>query len=224
MDNKIEDSLNYIKSFSLEKLQETYFDYALDINGMVGCCTIQILNYCVNNISSGNCYLEVGTFQGMSLIGASLNNKHIKCYGVENFSEDFKDNWENFKDIKDIKDINNKFILDYNIKKYNATNCIHVNEDFISFFKEKNDINGEKVSVYFYDGPHTYSDQVLGLQMAIPVLADEAIIFVDDFKCENVQKSILHICEIDKRFNSIGAFIFPYEAYREGQAILYFKR
>jgi hypothetical protein len=38
------------------------------------------------NESESSCYLEVGVFQGLTLLSASLANPEVACYGVDNFS------------------------------------------------------------------------------------------------------------------------------------------
>jgi len=153
----------------------------------------------------------------MSLIGAQMDNS-APCYGVENFAEEFKDNWEKHDPDKQ----SNRLILEHNLRKYETTNGMVFYQDYREFFAS--DFNG-KVEVYLYDGPHEYDDQVAGLLLAIPLLADRAIVFIDDYKRENVQRSIEHVLSLNNGYvREIKRWIWPYGHFREGFVALEFNR
>jgi hypothetical protein len=40
--------------------------------------------------------------------------------------------------------------------------------------------SGTSLGVYFYDGPHDYRSQLMGLLLAAPLLAERALVVVDD--------------------------------------------
>ena len=166
------------------------------------------------------CYLEVGSYQGMSLIGAALCNKDKKCYGVENFAEEFRDNWENFNPME----VSNRLILHHNLKKYGKGNVFVFEEDYRRFFENRKDIDGKKVGVYFFDGPHTLAHQTAGLLFVRPLLADRAIIFVDDWNSPCVPQSVDYILSVDKRFKKIKHWIECYPRFREGVVALEYNK
>jgi hypothetical protein len=51
--------------------------------------------------------------------------------------------------------------------------------DFQQFFLDRRH-DAARIGVYFYDGPHDYRSQLIGLLLAVPLLADRAVIVVDD--------------------------------------------
>ena len=215
----IEPMIEFLENYETLK-DEKFLDYAKKIRGLVGPGSCELLNGCVKYIDDDKCYLEVGSFQGMSLCGAAMDN-NIKCYGVENFGEEFKDNWDKFKPTER----SNKFILNHNLKTYGSKNTKIFEQDYRTFFKGRKDVEGRKAEVYLYDGPHTYEHQTLGLLLSIPVLADQAIVFIDDYKCENVPRSIEKILSMNNGFKrKIKTWVEPYHDFREGFVALEFER
>ncbi len=214
----IDKMIEFIENF--KEPEQKFVDFAVDINGLVGPGSVALLNGCVKFIDPGkNCYLEAGSFQGMSLIGAAMGN-YIDCFGVENFAEEFKDNWGKHDSSKR----SNKQILEYHLEKFGAVNCEMFYQDYREFFAGREDVGGCKVEVYLYDALHTFEHQVAGLLLAIPVLADRAIVFVDDYKCPHVPKAIERVVGMNKGFTEIKHWVEPYENFREGFVALEFNR
>ena len=205
-----------------EKLQdESLREYAKEINGLVGPGSVEMLAECVKFIDEDKCYLEVGTFQGMSLLGTAMRNPTVNCFGVENFAEEFKDNWDKFDHNKR----SNQHILHHNLKKFGKGNASVFEQDYRTFFHNRKDVNGQKVEVYLYDGPHSYEHQVLGLILAEPSLADHALVFIDDYKCPNVPKSVTRVLAMKNGYQrQIKSWVDPYEDFREGFVALEYKR
>lgn len=136
-----------------------------------------IRNEVVRIFAEKGCYLEVGCFQGRSLISAALFNKNTRCIGVDNFSL-FDKSKKNYN------------ILTQNIEKSKCKNIEFYNDDYLAaipkiFSKEPN----LKIDVYFYDGNHTYEEQLQGLEIILPYLADRCIILVDDVNWKIVDEA-----------------------------------
>jgi hypothetical protein len=114
-------------------------------------------------------YLEVGTWKGSSFVAAMYNNSdHVNGTVVENWSEfggpkvEFEQNLINYK-INDVKIIEKDFF--------------------------KWDLAGSpKFDIYLYDGGHSYEEQYDAITHVWPHLAKEAIIIIDDWNAEQVQK------------------------------------
>jgi hypothetical protein len=54
------------------------------------------------------------------------------------------------------------------------------NQDFERYLVERRRRGGPPIGVYLYDGAHDYRSQLLGLLLAVPHLAERALVVVDD--------------------------------------------
>lgn len=115
-----------------------------------------------------NFYLEVGTWVGHSLMSAAYQNEDTACVGIEDFSR-HPDNERLQKTFLDMHPTN-------------AWVCEGSFEDVIPQLKE---MIG-KVGVYYYDGDHAHCSTMLGLYMALPLLAPHSFILIDDLVMEPV--------------------------------------
>lgn len=109
-------------------------------------------------------YLEVGSWKGSTMCAAGFNNPDTKLYCIENWSM-----WGGPKDI-----------FENTMKRFNLNPTVF-EEDFTHFDPSK---IPEKITVYLYDGDHTYSAQRLAITKMWDSLADEAIIMIDDWNNE----------------------------------------
>ncbi len=107
------------------------------------------------------CYLECGVFRGRTLLVSALGNPDLLCVGV--------DHWE----------LPSEDICRDNIQKSGLINIKLITSTYQNFFV-KPDLDNKKPIIYLYDAGHSYADQKAGLEKALPYLADEAIILVDD--------------------------------------------
>ena len=124
-------------------------------------------------------YLEVGSWQGASLISAALFNTTAQCLSIDNFSE--------FQ----FSDRNNRDILAENIKKFPQIRNIILHEGaYLQQLPEICSTLNKKVNVYFYDGAHDYISQKKGLEAILPYLADDGLIVVDDVNWKEVAVAV----------------------------------
>lgn len=123
-----------------------------------------------------NCYLEVGVFQGLTLLSVGLAAKG-DVFGIDNFA---------FFDEDGI----NKGIVEERISKLGLDNVHLINADYEDALQglEKH-LAGRKVSVYFVDGPHDYRSQLVCLLLIKPFLAKNAIIIIDDSNYNDVRQA-----------------------------------
>ena len=119
-----------------------------------------IINWSVFNMPDNACYLNIGTWCGFTLFAGMVNNLTKKCIGVDNFSESGGPEKEFMENFNRHKSPSHQFFK----------------QDYREYFK----IHTEPIGVYYYDGPHTYQDQLDGLTMAEKFFIDGAIIMVDD--------------------------------------------
>lgn len=184
---------NYIDSFANERMIDAYFQQKqTELEGLSGAGTAQIIGKCVSFMDPDKVYLEVGIYQAANLVLVASKNKNKLCYGVDNFSQEFQEN-KNYAELT-TEQVVQKRIKDFEIE----SNCKYFKADFREFLKDRTDVEGKKVEVYFFDGPHELQDQVDGVEMALPLLADNAFIFVDDWASENVQEAARILTERHK--------------------------
>lgn len=148
------------------------------VQGMTTENIMQLLNFAVGCMEPDEVYCEIGTYQGSTLIGALLNHSERMAYAVDNFSEFDEDGSCQAKLLENL----NKFGLEEQV--------YFCNQDFQQFFLELHEIgNQDKFGVYFYDGAHDYRSTLLGLLLAKPFLADQALIVLDDANWKTVQQA-----------------------------------
>jgi hypothetical protein len=131
-----------------------------------------LINKAVNLMPENQCYVNVGVWHGFSFLAGMLGNIDKKCIGIDNFSEFGGPRLEFRKRYLDARSDNHHFFeMDY--KQY-----------FEAIHKPEN-----KIGFYFYDGEHSYANQLDGLRIAEQFLADDALIMVDDTNWEAPYKA-----------------------------------
>lgn len=148
------------------------------VQGLTTANVLQLLNFAVDCLEPKEVYCEVGSFLGSTLIGALLDHPDKKAIAIDNFSQ-FNEDGDNFKKMS-------RNIVSFGFQKQ-INFCTKEFEEF--FCKVQRDENGEKIGVYFYDGTHDYRSQLLGLMLAKPFFADQALIIVDDTNWSAVKQA-----------------------------------
>jgi hypothetical protein len=131
-----------------------------------------IINYGVSQISPNEAFINVGVWNGFTLIAGMLNNQDKKCVGIDNFSK--------FGGPK------HNFLERFN--KYKSDNHLFFEMDYQDYFST---IHEGKIGFYLYDGDHSYKHQLNGLQKAEPYLSDNALILIDDTNWDEPRKATL---------------------------------
>jgi len=147
----------------------------LGINGM----STENIRYIINEYVKryAKTYLEIGSYHGSTLISASMFNEDVRCIAIDNFSE--------FDEAG-----KNKSILLDNIENAKLKNIELHDMDYIEAIKIIFDKEPDlKIDVYFYDGNHSYDNQLKGLNLLIDHMSESCIIFVDDTNWEQVQNA-----------------------------------
>ncbi len=125
----------------------------------------------------GACYLEVGVFQGLTLLSVAGAVPAVACYGIDNFA---------FFD----PDRRNLRIVESRRTALGATNATLVNADYEDALQAlAGTLGPRKVAVYFIDGPHDYRSQLMCLEMALPHLHAEAVVVIDDSNYAHVRQA-----------------------------------
>lgn len=129
-------------------------------------------------IDENNTYVEVGVFQGLSLLNVSksIEDKH-EVFGIDNFAYFDSDN-------------KNKGIVNKRIEKLNCKNVKLIDKDYeLALENLEKEIGNKKISLFFIDGPHDYRSQLMCLLLAKKHLSDEAIILIDDSNYKHVRQA-----------------------------------
>lgn len=134
-----------------------------------------VLNAIVSCMDEGELYLEVGTYQGGSLISA-LTGNNAKAIGVDSFSE--------FKETNSFERT-----LD-NLFKFGVDKRVVLwDEDYKDYFKK--DIKPDtRIQVYYYDGEHGYEPQLAGMEACWGYLHTGSFILVDDYSYPEVRRAV----------------------------------
>jgi len=156
---------------------EFFDDVTKQVHGMTRPGIMYLLNTAVQMLENDEIYCEIGVFHGLSLISALINNNKT-AYAVDNFSQQFsqrvEEHYIGFSNLKGSAEI-----LEKNFKKFGVFDRVKIFEmDYVDFFKQLNNVS---IGVYFYDGAHTYEHQSQGLELVVPFLANNALLFVDDY-------------------------------------------
>lgn len=128
-------------------------------------------------ITDETCYLEVGVFQGLTLLSVAKAIPDKAVFGIDNFAF-FDREGKNYAIVKERQ------------AQLNLKNVSLINEDYEDAIENlKIHIGEKKVAVYFIDGPHDYRSQFMCLELIKPYLAENAIIIVDDCNYLHVRQA-----------------------------------
>jgi len=128
-------------------------------------------------VNNDNVYLEVGVYQGFTLLSVAQSVPEHEVFGIDNFAY-FDRQGKNLQIIRERQ-------ADLNIK-----NVRLLNEDYEDALGNlRKHIGERKVSLYFIDGPHDYRSQLMCLLLIKPFLSDNAVIIVDDSNYRHVRQA-----------------------------------
>ncbi|MAF95807.1 MAG: hypothetical protein CMM60_08655 [Rhodospirillaceae bacterium] len=114
------------------------------------------------------CYLEIGVFQGLTLVSAALAAPGLACFGIDNFATLDPDG-------------KNREIATERLQRFGAVNATLIDSDFEAALADLDGrLDGRKIAVYFIDGPHDYRSQMVCLLLALGHLHDRCVIVIDD--------------------------------------------
>jgi protein O-GlcNAc transferase len=134
------------------------------VPGMATENKLKLLNCAVASLGENEVYVEVGCYKGASLVGAATGNPDARIFACDNFSQ-----------------------FDGAAKALGAVLAQFIRPGQVEFhdldFREFMTLapwRPAKIGAYFYDGGHSFADQYDGIRYALPHLADDAIIIIDD--------------------------------------------
>lgn len=150
-----------------------------------------LINLSKIELNENTVYVEVGVFQGLSLLSVANNLSNSEVYGIDNFA---------FFD----PDHKNETIVNERISKLKLKNVHLINRDYEDALNNLGDYLGEKkVGIFFVDGPHDYRSQLMCLLLIQPYLAENAIILIDDSNYRHVRLANSDFLQANKEFKLI---------------------
>ncbi len=139
-----------------------------DVAGHSTPAELALLNLAARQLPEGEAYLEVGALKGRSMAGALLDAPHRTYVTVESFRE--------FGMLAEAS----RAELAANLDRYGRGRRVILREGDCFALLARPGAVPEPVGVYFYDGAHTGLAHFLALGVVEPLLADEALVLVDD--------------------------------------------
>ena len=134
------------------------------VPGMATENKLALLNAAVGALGENEVYVEVGCYKGASIVGAARGNPGARMFACDNFSQ--------FDGVAEA--------LRRTLDVHTAPGQVTFHDlDFRSFFTNA-PWRPARIGAYFYEGGHSFRDQYDGVALALPYLADDAVIIIDD--------------------------------------------
>ena len=160
------------------KFLRRFFDPCPTVEGMLSVKKSRLLNIAFSCINVDECYLEVGTYLGKSLISAMVGNLERTVFACDNFSE--------------FTSTNSFEKLMANLRRYHLEEKVTVYNADLRETLSKIKIP-VPVGTYFYDGAHDEVSQYLAIKNVEMLLSKEALVIIDDWRFAEDSKSYAKI-------------------------------
>ena len=173
------DAIDNASSFKSNFVSEGY-----EIQGI----TSNRVRHFLNNLCSHDdaVYLELGTLMGSTFFAATMGNS-IENIGVDDFSDAECKPMTNNLHWSEVGKAFEEFQRHF--KEYENGKSTFLKSDILDLTKE--DFEGKKPNVVFYDANHDYVQQLNALNHIAPFLADKFILVIDDANFDGVIESAI---------------------------------
>jgi predicted O-methyltransferase YrrM len=155
-----------------------------DVPGLARARNLALLNVAARCRAPGEAYVEVGTFRGTSLVAAMLGNEGTFVA---------LDNWSFTEGSREQ--------LDANLARYGLDAEMIEGDAFETLRSGR--LERYTIGAYYYDNGHEYEQQLDGLRLVEPYLADTALLIVDDTDWERVERAVDDYLAADSRATEI---------------------
>jgi predicted O-methyltransferase YrrM len=135
---------------------------------------LALLNVAARCLTSGESYVEVGTYHGTSLLAAMQYNEHANFVALDDWSMGDGSRME----------------LDANLERFGLVGRAILLEGDAFETLRSGALAGRRVGVYYYDDGHAYEQQLDGLRLIEPHLVSPALLVVDDSDWERVERAV----------------------------------
>jgi len=162
---------------SSDPIDPTWQRLVGEVAGYTGPNELAVLNAAAEALPDDEAYLEVGTFKGRSLVAAVQGNEDKRFYAIENFLEFGMTGQQARAELRN------------NLSRFARGADVHLLEGDAFALLARPGLIDRPVGVYFYDGEHTLLSHYLALAVVEPLLADEALVLIDDASWPLVQRA-----------------------------------
>ncbi len=152
----------------------------VDIEGLSSPKVCNLLNQLVSRMDSGEHYLEIGCFNGLTLLSAAHNNTDKICIGCDKIRM-----WSSSTGFGFLV----KRQIYRNIKRYQHSSAKVVFHHMKSEDLFRKGMVPAPVGVYFYDGDHSYQATKHHLVVARPLLSKHAVVVIDDWNDPEIRRA-----------------------------------
>lgn len=149
------------------------FDDVLEaVPGLACENNLALLNLAASLLPVGESYVEVGSYRGTSLV-AALRGNDADAVAIDDFS------------LGD----GSREQLEGNLARFDLAGRPTILEGDFQQVLRGDALGGRRIGVYYYDAGHSYEQQLAGLRLVEPHLADQALLIVDDSDWERVERA-----------------------------------
>lgn len=152
-------------------------DLVREVPGFTTPSELAVLRSAARHMPGDETYLEVGTFKGRSICAAMMDAPGGDFVAVENFQE-----------FGMVGEDARRELLDHVRERGEGRRLRLVDGDCFDVLARPGLVE-KPVGVYFYDGAHTGLAHWLALAVAEPLLADEALVLIDDASWPMVRRA-----------------------------------
>lgn len=138
--------------------------------------TAAVINRLVGELEGEDAYLNVGVWNGYTLLAGMLGHRDKRVVGVDNFSE--------FKGPREA------FLQEF--AKHKGERHVFYDMSYEDYFAREH--RGD-IGLYYYDGEHSYENQLRGLVSASPFFSERCHVLVDDTNWEAPRKATFDFLE-----------------------------
>ncbi|MBK9265108.1 MAG: class I SAM-dependent methyltransferase [Polyangiaceae bacterium] len=154
--------------------------HLVEIEGLSDPKVCNFLNRLVAAMPADQKYLEIGTFKGLTLCSAAYGNKGKHCIACDKFRF-----WNKYTGWGFAA----RAAFYRNVERYKENSATVEFHDMKSLTMFRKGLVRGPIGVYFYDGDHSYAATRDNILAAAPLLANPAILLVDDWRDPIIQKS-----------------------------------
>lgn len=152
--------------------------HLVDVPGMSSPRVCALLNALVASMDPGEHYLEIGSWQGRTLLSAAMHNRGRLCVACDKFRVFGRYTGFGYRVRR---------ALQQNLQRYASDRAVIQFFDMPSrrFFRQR-PFDGT-VGVYFYDGDHSYRGTRASIAAGARWLSDRAVVLVDDWNVPRIR-------------------------------------
>jgi predicted O-methyltransferase YrrM len=143
---------------------------------------LALVNLAASLLEPGESYVEAGTYMGASLIAAMRGNEGGDFVAMDYFS--FGPTEVKGRALPEAS----REALEASLERFGAQGATILEGDTLELLRG-GALEGRRVGVFYYDASHAYEDTVGALRAVEPYLAPQALLIVDDYDWDEVERA-----------------------------------